>query len=79
MQKAAAIQNGIVNLFVACALPPRARHIFRRNLLASLLNLACNREQRFKFVRDFGGGVVPLEAIDQVVVSVQMLCRCRTV
>jgi hypothetical protein len=69
----------IVNLFIRGALLAGGRDVFGRHVLATFLNFTRNHEQRFQFVGDFGGGVVALDAIDQVVVSTQVFSRCRSV
>jgi len=65
-------QNGIVNLFVGGSFLACPFDIFRYDVLATFLNLAGDREQRFQLVGDFRGGVVPLDAIDQIVISAQV-------
>jgi hypothetical protein len=47
-------------------------------VLASFLNLARDDEQRLQPVGDFRGGIVPQDAIDEVVVTAQVFGSCRT-
>src|SRR5215471_11402253 len=47
-------ENGVVNLEICCAKVARMFHVFRRDVLATLLNFSGNYEERFELVGNVG-------------------------
>src|SRR5215467_15851417 len=71
-------QNGIVDLFIGCALLTGASDILACDLLAASLYFAGNCEQGLQLVGNLCGFKIRLYAVDELLISVEPVSRYRT-
>jgi len=66
MQKLAAISTVFVDFQVGCTLPAGLDNVFGGDLLAALLDMTGDVEERFEFGRDRSGEGIALDLLDQL-------------